>query len=107
MLGAYGYALRFTIYDVPTDTANTANVWTGSGGAASFATAGNWSKGLAPANLPVVFDAASNGGQSAVDVAGGQAVRGILFRANSGTTGFTFAGFRYFIGRKHRPSQRR
>lgn len=92
MLSAYGYALRYTIYDVPSDTANTANAWTGGAGSADFFANGNWSSGSAPGNLPVVFDAGANGGQSTVTLNAAQSVRGMLFRANAGATGFTLNG---------------
>ncbi|SDT99141.1 autotransporter-associated beta strand repeat-containing protein [Verrucomicrobium sp. GAS474] len=91
-LAPYGYALRFTIYDVPTDTANTANVWTGGGGSGAFGATANWSKGSVPAALPVVFDGAAAGGQTTVSLAANQAVRGMLFRSTAGGSGFTFTG---------------
>ncbi len=92
VLSPYGYALRFTIYDNPADTVNTANVWTGGAGSGLFSQGGNWTKGTAPANLPAVFDAGANGGQSTVQLTSNESVRGILFRANNGAQGFTFAG---------------
>jgi autotransporter-associated beta strand protein len=91
VLSAYGYALRFTIYDVPADTANTANVWTGAGPSGDFFSGFNWSQG-APGNLPVVFDAGANGGRSAVALNGEQSLRGMLFRQNAGPEGFVFDG---------------
>ena len=92
LLSAYGYALKFTIYDVPSDTANTANVWTGGSGSGDFFTGGNWSRGSAPGDQPVIFDVGAGGGQSAITLNAGQSLRGLLFRANAGTTGFTFNG---------------
>ncbi|MES2308933.1 MAG: autotransporter-associated beta strand repeat-containing protein [Verrucomicrobiota bacterium] len=87
-----GYALRYTIYDIPTDTANTANVWTGGAGSSNFASAANWQKGVVPGNLPIVLDAGANGGQSTITLNADQSVRGMLFRQSTGTTGFTFNG---------------
>jgi autotransporter-associated beta strand protein len=92
VLSPYGYALRFTIHDNPADTVNTANVWTGGAGSGIFNQTGNWTKGTAPANLPAVFDAGANGGQSTVEFTSNQSVRGLLFRANNDPEGFIFAG---------------
>ena len=92
ILSAYGYALRFTIYDQPSDTANTANVWTGGAGTGHFFTGANWAQGAAPGDAPVVFDAGANNGQSAVTLDANQSLRGMLFRANAGPSGFTFNG---------------
>jgi autotransporter-associated beta strand protein len=92
LLSTYGYAQRFTIYDVPADVANTANVWTGGAGNAEFFAGANWSKGAAPGQLPVVFDAGANGGQNIITLNANQALRGMLFRTNAGTDGFVFQG---------------
>ena len=92
-LTPYGYALRFVIYDKPTDTANTANVWTGGAGTGAFGTAANWNQGVTPVNLPAVFDTTANAGQTTVNLGGTQSLRGILFRSTTSTTGgFTFTG---------------
>lgn len=87
-----GYALRYTIYDAPTDTANTANVWKGTAGSSDFGTAANWTQNSVPTATPIVFDAGDNGGQSTVTLNAAQNVRGMLFRSNSGTNGFTIGG---------------
>ena len=100
-LATTGYALRFTIYDVPTDTANTANVWSGGASTGTFGSAANWAKSSAPNNLPVVFDSSSNNGQTAITLGSDQQVRGILFRTNTNTAqgGFSFnAGNTLSIG---------
>lgn len=95
-----GYALRYTVYDVPTDTANTANAWTGGAGTSAFSSSSNWSRGSAPNNLPVVFDSSAAGGQRRITLGSDQAVRGILFHSNSNLTGgFTVdAGNTLFVG---------
>ena len=96
-----GYALRFTIYDVPTDTANTANVWTGAAGTGAFGTAANWSLSVVPSNLPVVFDSSATNGQSSINLGTNQQLRGILFRRDTTAllTGVTFnAGSSLSIG---------
>jgi len=90
VLGQNGYAEKWTIYDVPSDSANTANRWTGSAGSSAFGTTGNWSAGAVPSNLPVVFDASSNNGQATISLGASQALRGMLF-VSGGSSGFTFA----------------
>lgn len=100
ILAPNGYALRFTIYDVPTDTDNTANAWTGSAGTGNFTDSANWSRGYTSYSEPVVFDSSSTGGQSTINLGGDQNVRGILFRSNTSLTGgFTFnAGNTLLVG---------
>lgn len=91
VLAADGYALKWLIYDVPTDTANTANRWTGGAGLDAFGATGNWSKGAVPTSQPVVFDAGAANGQTTVTLGADQNLRGILFATNTASTGFTFA----------------
>ncbi|MES2309760.1 MAG: autotransporter-associated beta strand repeat-containing protein [Verrucomicrobiota bacterium] len=88
-----GYALRWTIYDIPEDAANTANVWSGTTAAAgNISSGGNWSKGAMENNKPVVFDSSVANIQTSVNIDSDQSVRGILFRSNAGPSGFTFSG---------------
>lgn len=84
-----GYALKWTIYDVPTDTGNTANRWNGGAGSGEFAEAANWSLGFVPDNRPAIFDAVTANGQTRVELGGNSTLRGILFAAGGGTEGFT------------------
>ena len=91
ILAQDGYALRYTIYDMPTDTANTANVWTGGAGTSTFIAQKNWMLKQTAIDLPVVFDSSAAGGQTTVDLGGTQTLRGILFRSETGgSNGFTF-----------------
>lgn len=85
-----GYALRWSIYDKPADAANTANVWQGTTG--DFAGATNWSQGVAPSQLPVVFDSGDSGAVHAVSLSQNAAVRGILFRESPSTNGYVLSG---------------
>ena len=85
-----GYALRWSIYDKPADAANTANVWQGTTG--DFAGATNWSQGVAPSHLPVVFDSGDSGAVHAVSLSQNAAVRGILFRESPSTNGYVLSG---------------
>ncbi|MES2307287.1 MAG: autotransporter-associated beta strand repeat-containing protein [Verrucomicrobiota bacterium] len=87
-----GYALRYVIYDMPGDTANTANVWTGGAGNGNISAGSNWSKGLIEVNKPVVFDSAANNNQTTINMDANESVRGIEFRDNSDGKGFTFGG---------------
>ncbi len=87
-----GYALRYVIYDMPGDTANTANVWTGGAGNGNISAGSNWSKGLIEVNKPEVFDSAANNNQTTVNLDASESVRGIEFRDNSDGKGFTFGG---------------
>ena len=85
-----GYALRWTIYDNPDDTANTAPVWTGA--SVDFAQATNWSNSVVPNLVPVVFDSGDTGAAHALSLNQNAAVRGILFRDSSSTDGYSFSG---------------
>ncbi|MES2308915.1 MAG: autotransporter-associated beta strand repeat-containing protein [Verrucomicrobiota bacterium] len=87
-----GYALRYVIYDVSNDSANTANVWTGGAGNGNISAGGNWSKGLIEDNKPVVLDSTTNNGQTTITMDANEKVRGIEFRDNSDGVGFTING---------------
>ncbi|MES2307294.1 MAG: autotransporter-associated beta strand repeat-containing protein [Verrucomicrobiota bacterium] len=91
-LATTGYALRYVIYDVPTDTANTANVWSGGAGNGNISAGNNWSKGLIEVNKPVVFDSSAANGQMTITMDAAESVRGIEFRDNSDGVGFTING---------------
>ncbi|MES2308916.1 MAG: autotransporter-associated beta strand repeat-containing protein [Verrucomicrobiota bacterium] len=92
-LAPTGYALRWTIYDVPEDAANTANVWSGTAvGNGNISGGSNWSKGTMEVNKPVVFDSSVANIQTAVNIDSNQSVRGMLFRSSTAANGFTFNG---------------
>ncbi|MFH1497554.1 MAG: autotransporter-associated beta strand repeat-containing protein, partial [Verrucomicrobiota bacterium] len=93
LLADTGYALKWTIYDNPSDSANTANVWSGGAGTGTLNTAGNWLNPAAPvADQPVVFDADAANGQTALALDAGLSLRGILFRASESSSAFSFGG---------------
>lgn len=91
-LKGYGYALKWAIYDNPTDTSRTAPQWTGAGGSGTFEAGTNWSTGLMPSVPSVLFDASSAAGQTSITISSGASVRGILFKKSASTQGFIFSG---------------
>lgn len=92
VLAKDGYALKFTIYDVPADTANTANRWNGGAGDGDFNNIVNWSLGVISGGKPVVFDSGAASGQTVINLGGDRSLRGVLFASSTASTGFTFAG---------------
>ncbi len=110
-LKANGYALKWTIYDNPSDPTRTAPGWTGGAGTSDFANAANWSNGVVPgsvpwatnqwgqapdpslpASVPILLNADAANGQTTLSLASNAAVRGMLFKASTSTAGFTFSG---------------
>lgn len=89
VLAAEGYALRFAIYDNPSDTTNTAPLWTGNGANSNWSTAQNWTSGAVPTNLPIAVDAAA--ASPAVTISAAQSARGILLRG-TGPAPIAFSG---------------
>jgi|GEM_PF-2932869 autotransporter-associated beta strand repeat len=88
-LAETGYALKWAIYDDPTDTTRTAAVWTGAAGAGDLFAAGNWTHPSRVTDSPVVFDA-SAGGETSLTMNSNGSVRGILFRSSA--EGFAIGG---------------
>ncbi len=88
-----GYALKWTIYDNPSDPANTAPGWTGAAGNGDFASTANWSNSSVPNNLPVLWNADTANGQTNIALGSSNvSLRGMLFKASTSTAGFTISG---------------
>lgn len=86
-----GYALKWTVYDNPADAANTANVWTGSGGSGTLGDVTNWQYSGSVSSRPVVFDSSLTT-STTVQLPQSASLRGILFRNSAAPAGFTFGG---------------
>lgn len=86
-----GYAIKWTIYDNPVDTQNTAQRWSNASGTGVLSSSANWTGGASPAGQPVLFDSSVSGGSLALTLDAELAIRGALFKA-SANGGFTFSG---------------
>lgn len=91
-----GYAIKWTIYDNPSDSANTAAQWTGPTGGDLFAP-GNWSLSTG-ANGPefdsILLDSGAIGATTptTLQVNASRTLRGILFKSSTNENGFVFSG---------------
>ncbi len=92
ILKTNGYALQWTIYVNSSDPLNSAPVWTGQADNGSIGSGLNWSNGIAPDNIPVVFNADGANGQTALTLNANTSLRGMLFQTSVSPNGFTFGG---------------
>lgn len=95
-LKSTGYALKWTIYDNPSDASRTALQWQGTSGDGKFSTPSNWRRGgqtsvQAPSG-PVLFDESAASSARSITVDSPSTVRGILFKTSVGAQGFRLAG---------------
>lgn len=89
---ATGYAVKLVIYDNPLDPMRTAPLWTGGTGDSKLSTAGNWSSGVSPATLPVVFDGELYSGPTSIALDTNFSLRGALFKDAAANKGFSLSG---------------
>ncbi len=92
ILKSSGYALQWTIYVNSNDPLNSEPTWTGQAGNGSIGSGLNWSSGIAPQNIPVVFDADGANGQTVLTLNANTSLRGMLFQSSASPNGFTFGG---------------
>ena len=92
LLKSDGYAVKFTIYDNPADTAHTAHQWTGAGANTDLATAANWSHGTSPSGLPVLFSGSATPAKTALTLGSALTLRGALFKPDTAANPFTLSG---------------
>ncbi len=88
-----GYALKYTIFDDPSNTVNTAAQWTGSFASGNIFASGNWSTGESPHTESVLLDASEANGVTTLNVnQADRVLRGMLFKDSESTEGFTING---------------
>lgn len=97
MLAQDGFAVKWVIYDNPSDSARTANRWTGGGGSGNYGSGANWSLGSVPDGRSLVFGAVSPDGQTTVNLGANRTARGLLFEQGSGAE-FTITGNQLTLG---------
>ncbi len=87
-----GYALKYTIFNDPTNVEDTAARWTGSAGVHLFSS-GNWSTSASPHTESVILNASEANGVTTLNVnQADRVIRGMLFEDSAAIGGFTIDG---------------